>query len=33
MIRTKILMVTACAFGLSACGDFEGGFGQGYSTD
>ena len=30
MIKTKILLVTACAFGLSACADYEGG---GYPSD
>lgn len=30
MIKTKILLVTACAFGLTACGDYEGG---GYPQD
>lgn len=24
MIKSKIMLVTACAFGLTACGDFEG---------
>lgn len=33
MIKMKILMVTACAFGLTACGDYEGGLGQGTSQD
>ena len=33
MIKTKILMVTACAFGLSACADYEGGLGRGYPSD
>ena len=33
MIKTKIMLVTACAFGLSACGDFEGGLGRGYPSD
>lgn len=33
MIKTKILMVTACAFGLTACGDYEGRLGGGYPQD
>ena len=33
MIKTKILMVTACAFGVTACSDFEGGLGRGYPQD
>ncbi|WP_205389857.1 hypothetical protein [Sulfitobacter sp. SK011] len=36
MIKTKILIVTACAFGLTACGDYEsldGGFSQDKSFD
>ncbi|MCX8226067.1 MAG: hypothetical protein OTI35_08335 [Sulfitobacter sp.] len=32
MFKTKILMATACAFGLTACADFEG-IGGGYSAD
>ncbi|MGJ8617519.1 MAG: hypothetical protein ACSHWS_11820 [Sulfitobacter sp.] len=32
MIKTKILVVTACAFGLAACGDYEG-IGGGYTSD
>lgn len=31
MFKTKILMATACALGLTACGDFEGG--RGYPAD
>lgn len=30
MIKTKIIMVTACALGLTACADFEG---RGYPAD
>lgn len=33
MIKTKILLVTACAFGLTACGDYEGFGGRGYPSD
>ena len=33
MIKTKILFVTACAFGLTACGDFESGGIRGYPQD
>ncbi|MGB3245587.1 MAG: hypothetical protein WBB25_13715 [Sulfitobacter sp.] len=32
MIRKKTIVVTACAFGLAACADFEG-VGGGYSSD
>lgn len=33
MLKTKILLVTACAFGLAACSDYEGGLGRGYPQD
>ena len=32
MIKAKILLVTACAFGLTACGDFET-LGGGFTSD
>ncbi|MBQ0804665.1 hypothetical protein [Sulfitobacter sp. HGT1] len=32
MFKTKILLVTTCAFGLTACADFEG-IGGGYTAD
>jgi hypothetical protein len=33
MIKTKILLVTACAFGLTACGDVESFPLRGFSSD
>ncbi|MDF1727539.1 MAG: hypothetical protein P1U53_07305 [Sulfitobacter sp.] len=33
MIKTKIMLITACAFGLAACTDYEGGLGRGYPSD
>ena len=33
MIKTKFLMVTACVFGLTACGDVEDGLNRGFSQD
>ena len=33
MIKTKILLVTACAFGVTACADYEGALGRGYPQD
>ena len=33
MIKLKIMMLTACAFGLSACGDIESGVVRGFSSD
>ena len=33
MIKTKLLLATACAFGLAACADYEGSLGGGASSD
>ena len=33
MIKTKIMLVTACAFGLTACGDIESFPGRGFPSD
>jgi hypothetical protein len=33
MIKTKLMLLTACAVGLSACGDIESGPFRGFSSD